>query len=72
MAQLLDIENVSQRVAMGRSTVYALVRVDKFPRPLQILRGPKLRGRPMNRWVEAEIEAWIADQASARDSGEAA
>ena len=56
----------------GRSTIYALIKGGKFPPPIQIHRGPHQKGRPMNRFVESEIEGWIKDQASARDSGKAA
>lgn len=58
MIQLLDIKTVLKRVAIGRTKLYALVAQRNFPQPLKIGRH--------TRWLETEVEAWVADLAERR------
>lgn len=54
MTALLRLPEVMQRTGMCRATVYADMAAGKFPRALK-------RGRA-SLWVEAEIEAFVAEQ----------
>ena len=51
--RLLRLREVQTLTALGRSTVYRLMRAGSFPEPLQI--GPRAV-----RWRESEIDAWLA------------
>jgi prophage regulatory protein len=63
--RLLRLPNVLQRVALGRSQVYALVGAGKFPRPVHL-------GERTVAWVEREVDAWIASRIAERESCAAA
>lgn len=56
-ARLLRINEVIERTALSRSHIYALIKQDRFPAQRQL-------GRKCARWVEADIDAWIRDQAA--------
>lgn len=58
---LLAFEDVSRRVGLGRTSIYAGIAASTFPRPVKV--GKR------SLWVEAEISGWIADQIAARDMG---
>lgn len=60
---LLAFELVSNYVSMGRSRVYALIDEGKFPPPIKIGRS--------SRWLKSEIDSWITEQASARQTAQA-
>ena len=52
---LLPIADVIRRVGFGRSTIYARIAAGTFPRP---------RAEPGTgsvRWLESEVDAWVAD-----------
>ena len=51
--RMLRLSEVRTRTALGRSTIYRLMRDGSFPEPLKI--GPRAV-----RWWESEIEAWLA------------
>ena len=51
--RLLTRRQVSERVGLGRSAIYARMAGGGFPRPIDL--GPKCV-----RWSEREIEQWIA------------
>ena len=55
---LLALNPLSDYVGLGRSRIYALVKVDKFPQPIKIGKS--------SRWIKSEVDSWIAEQASAR------
>ena len=61
--RLLRREEVEQRCALGRTSVYRLMRSGRFPEPLKV--GPRAV-----RWRESEIEAWM--ESRPRAAGEAA
>ena len=53
--RLLRLSDVRTLTALGRSTIYRLMRDGSFPEPLKI--GPRAV-----RWRESEIEAWLASR----------
>ena len=53
--RLLTRREVEERVALGRSAIYELMRDGKFPEPIKV-------GRRAVRWYESEINAWIASR----------
>ena len=60
--RLLRLSAVQTRTALGRSTIYRLMRNGDFPEPLKI-------GARAVRWRESEIEEWLA--ARPRATGDA-
>ena len=58
MPELLSLSEVLSVVKCSRATIYILMRRDGFPRPVKIGRN--------NVWIASELEAWIAQQATAR------
>ena len=60
--RLLRLSEVQTRTALGRSTIYRLMRNGDFPEPLKI-------GARAVRWRESEIEEWLA--ARPRATGDA-
>lgn len=56
---------VEERTGLCRSDLYAKIARGEFPKPVRL--GPQAVG-----WVEAEVEAWIADRIAERDTGRAA
>lgn len=57
---LIDFKQLSQKVCMGRSRIYALIASGNFPPPVKI--------GTSSRWINPEIEAYIAKLAATRDS----
>jgi prophage regulatory protein len=57
--QILRFKGVAERVGLGRTYIYELVRDGAFPQPIAL--GKRARG-----WRLSEIEAWI----KARDRAE--
>jgi prophage regulatory protein len=47
---------VLDRIGVSRSSIYLWMRQGRFPKPISL--GPRAIG-----WVEADIDAWIADRA---------
>ena len=45
---------VEARIGLARSTIYAMMADDRFPRPVKI-------GRRAVGWVEEDINQWIED-----------
>jgi prophage regulatory protein len=58
--KILRLPEVLSRVGYRRSKVYALIKENKFPKPLEL--GAKARG-----FVESEVDAWIAERIRERD-----
>lgn len=48
------------RLGVARSTVYELMKLD-FPKPVKVGAG--------SRWIQAEVDAWIASRAALRGDG---
>lgn len=57
---LIPFFQVSTKVGMGRSRVYALIGEGKFPAPVKI--------GASSRWLVSEIDAYIAQLAATRNS----
>ena len=57
--RLLRREEVSARCSMSRSMVYRLMREGDFPEPIKI-------GERAVRWLESEVERWIASRPRAK------
>lgn len=56
--RLLTFEQLSDKVGMKRTAIYAAINAGSFPVPVKI-------GK-LSRWVEAEVDAWIAELKRAR------
>lgn len=52
--RLLRIRDVIARTSLSRSHIYALVGRNKFPAPRKL-------GTKCSRWIESEVDAWIAN-----------
>jgi len=57
---LLRRPKVEARTGYSRSTIYALMAVGDFPRPVRL-------GSRAVAWVESEVDAWISARIEARD-----
>lgn len=64
MQRLIAIEEVLRRVTLGRSKLYDLIKRREFPPPVKITPS-------RSAWLEAEIDAWIAERIALRDGGDA-
>lgn len=53
MSRLLTRPQVERRTGLARSTLYRMMRSNRFPLPVRV-------GRRAVRWPESEIEHWIA------------
>lgn len=52
--RFLKLAEVSRRVGLGKTMIYALIKEQRFPKPYKI--SPSA-----SRWSEQEVVAWIAD-----------
>jgi prophage regulatory protein len=59
--RLLRLPAVLDRVGLGRSRVYDLVKDGKFPAPVH------LSARAIA-WVESEVDSWCQDRVNERDA----
>lgn len=50
--RLLRLQEVKQRVGLGKTMIYALIAKGRFPKPRKITPATA-------RWSEREIDAWI-------------
>ena len=48
---LISIQQVIGQVGIGRTTIYALIKTNEFPRPVKVCGA--------SRWVREEISDWI-------------
>lgn len=62
---MLRREEVEARCGLTRSTIYRLMREDKFPLPKRL--GPRAV-----RWSSSEIDTWLAARPRARGEAHAA
>ena len=60
---LWTIADIQAELALGRATVYRLVRTDKFPVPLKL--------GSSSRWRRLEVLDWVSSQPRARIRGAA-
>jgi prophage regulatory protein len=61
--RLLDLDQVSDRTTLARSTIWQLENAGQFPRRRQITANKV-------GWLESEIEAWIAGLPTVREARE--
>lgn len=59
-SRLIALTEVRARVGLSKTTIYDWIAAGEFPRQVQL-------GGTQVRWVEAEIDAWIAARIDARD-----
>jgi prophage regulatory protein len=59
----LQRAEVERRCGLSRSTIYARMAQDRFPKAVHDLDSPAVW------WVESEVDAWIAARKDARDMG---
>jgi prophage regulatory protein len=57
--RLIRLRTVREKTGLSKSTIYALVQQDRFPRPLKL-------GERSSGWIEAEVDSWIAGKVAAR------
>lgn len=57
-SKILRRKQVEALTGLSRSTIYAWVRDGIFPGPISL--GPKAVG-----WLQSELDAWLAERASA-------
>jgi prophage regulatory protein len=53
--QFLDLQDVLNLVNLGRSTIYRMIREQKFPKPTKL-------GKRATRWTNTDIEHWISQR----------
>jgi prophage regulatory protein len=64
--RLLDNNGLKAKgIDFSKPQLWRLWKAKKFPAPIKI-------GKARNAWVEAEVDAWIAERIRARDGAEAA
>jgi prophage regulatory protein len=56
---MLRLAEVIERTKLGKTTLYALQKSGKFPHSVPLTANSV-------RWIEAEVEAWLARQAARR------
>ncbi|RWE03960.1 MAG: AlpA family phage regulatory protein [Mesorhizobium sp.] len=54
--QLISCQEVAADTGLGKTTIYRLMKEDRFPKPARI-------GKAV-RWSRAHVQAWIALQVS--------
>jgi prophage regulatory protein len=59
-AKLIRFPAVQERVSMGRTAVYELMKAGKFPRPVKV--------GAASAWIDVEITRWIQELAAKRDT----
>ena len=62
-ARVIKIKEVSERTQVSRSQVYSLIAEGKFPKPI------KLGGGRSSGWILSEVDQWVDDRITERDSG---
>lgn len=59
MSKIIKLPDVTERCALSRSSIYAYIQSNKFPKPISL--GERAVG-----WLESEISSWIAERAEMR------
>jgi prophage regulatory protein len=57
-ARLIRLPAVQERVGMGRTALYELIKAGKFPRPVKV--------GAASAWIDIEITRWIEQLAASR------
>jgi len=58
---LLTLAKVQAKTGMGRTYIYSEGRDGRFPKPVKV--------GVASRWVESEVDTWIAARIAERDMG---
>ena len=58
----LRLPDVMSMTGLAKSSVYALMRTNSFPEPVQL--GPRTVA-----WVRSEVRQWAAERVRSRDAG---
>ncbi len=59
MEKLLNLREVCELTGLGKSTIYELMQVDRFPRPIRI-------GFRAVRWRQADLRGFIEELSASR------
>lgn len=59
--RILKLKEVMSKTALGRSTLYHLLKTAGFPKPVPL--GSRAVG-----WLESEVEGWIIGRVKERDT----
>ena len=59
--RIIKIKEVLKITGLGRSTMYQLIAISQFPKPIRL--GPRAVG-----WLESEVHQWIAEKINKRNS----
>ena len=59
--RLIGISEVVAQTSLSRGTIYALMGVGRFPRPLQVAKRSV-------RWLESDIEKWLQARIAEREA----
>ena len=62
MTKILKLPAVAERTGLSRSSIYAFIKENNFPKPLPL--GPRAVG-----WLEGEVTDWINRRAESRIQG---
>ena len=57
--KILKLPDVMKETALSRSSIYAFIRTNSFPKPIRL--GARAVG-----WLETEISEWISQKAESR------
>lgn len=55
----MDITEVTEKVDLGKTTLYAYMAEGKFPQPVKL-------GDKKVRWLSEEVDAWLQSRIDAR------
>jgi prophage regulatory protein len=61
--RMLRLSQVVERVGLGKTTIYALQKAGQFPHSVPLTSNSV-------RWIEAEIEHWLASRLAVRGEGQ--
>ena len=53
-SRLIDINELSHRTGLGKSTIWKKIAADELIEPIRVSRG-------MTRWLESDVDQWIAN-----------
>ena len=59
--RIIKLKEVLNKTGLGRSTLYNLINVSGFPKPIPL--GLRAVG-----WLESEVEGWINKRVHSRDA----
>jgi len=59
--RLIKLPEVSNRTSLSKTSIYALIKIGKFP--------PQIKLGKTSVWLESAIEKWMDDQIAASQEG---